>query len=456
MKEWKRDEVIALLSLIVSIVACLAAVVVIPQCQQLFTPKQDTAPGTTPGIVSTSPPATTRASTPSVTSILLTETPAPPAVTQTALPLTFDVFDDFLGPLGDDWGSIEGDISPVVLDGSLQVNYTSTGGYGGGGIPINNNDTPLKFLATELIVDDAEPESYTFLQVSLGIIDDKRWYAHFGIMHTGELFYASAPDGGTPDVEKTWPSKGFGNPNTLVVEWTDEDVSFYANDQLLHKVKAKDGGWWASLGVGAVGDGSSTNKFNWVGWSYRLECPMGVTCYEDDFSELDPAIWCQVPESGIEFTEGRLLITAPTETSLELHPCEHLDTGLRFVEVTLSIVQIDGAPGHAHAGLGSALRDDSYLVFQLDSAGNVVLAHGLFGESSQVDETVPLSDLYAPHTLRIEWTGDKALFFIDGAQLETQMDSDIYAPWFYITVNAWPGASIVTGLDNVKWGVISP
>lgn len=157
-----------------------------------------------------------------------------------------------------------------MLDGALHLDYAVSGGYGGGGIHINNNDTPLKLVATELVVNNAKAKSYTHIQVFLGIIGNEPWYANFGIMDTGELFYAAAPVGETPNgVERTWAGKGLGNANVLVVEWIGEEVFFYANNQLLHKVQAKDGGWWVIFGVGAEGNGSSTNQFNWAGWSYR-------------------------------------------------------------------------------------------------------------------------------------------------------------------------------------------
>jgi len=267
----------------VVIAACISLLV--PIIEQLVTPTptiesspspptatltQTSIPPTETPIPPTGTPATPSTVTLTQTSIPPTETPIPPTSTPTTPTPAFDVFDDFLSALGDNWGDIEGDISPIVLDGSLRLNYTSSGGYGGGGIHINNNDTPLKLVATELVVNDAKAKSYTFIQVFLGIIDSKPWYANFGIMHTGELFYASAPVGESPKgIEETWSSKGLGNPNVLVVEWIGEDVFFYANNQLLHEVKAKDGGWWVIFGVGAEGNGSSTNKFNWAGWSYR-------------------------------------------------------------------------------------------------------------------------------------------------------------------------------------------
>lgn len=192
-----------------------------------------------------------------------------PASSATSTPRDFDVYDDFAEKT-DKWGDVEGDISPIIENGSLQLSYTSTASYGGGGVHINNEDQQLRLVATELTVKSAKAKSYTFVSVLLGVIDNKPWYANFGIMDTGELFYASAPVGESPDgIEKTWPSKGLGNPNVLVVEWIDEDVRFSANDQLLHNVKAKDGGWWVILGVGAEGNGRSVNEFAWVGWSYQ-------------------------------------------------------------------------------------------------------------------------------------------------------------------------------------------
>jgi hypothetical protein len=188
----------------------------------------------------------------------------------------------------------------------------------------------------------------------------------------------------------------------------------------------------------------------------KAECPSGITCYDDNFSALNPARWCKIPNEGIDFKNNQLFVSVPAETSRELHPCEFLDSNLNFVEVTLNIIQADGYAGNAHAGIGASLNNDEYLYLQLDSAGKAILTHGLGGQSSQVDETVSLDNLNAPHTLRVEWSGEKVLFFVDGKKLATQMNSKIYGHWFLITVSAWSDANITARLDNVRWGVASP
>jgi len=188
----------------------------------------------------------------------------------------------------------------------------------------------------------------------------------------------------------------------------------------------------------------------------RVECPSGVTCYEDNFSELNPGRWCKTPDEGIEFKNNQLFVSAHAETSREFHPCEYLDSNLKYVEITLTMIQADGYAGNAHAGIGASLNNDEYLYLQLDSAGKAVLTHGISGKPSQVDETVSLDNLNAPHILRVEWSGEKVLFFVDGAKLATQMDSRIYGHWFLITVSAWTDANITAHLENVRWGVTFP
>lgn len=185
-------------------------------------------------------------------------------------------------------------------------------------------------------------------------------------------------------------------------------------------------------------------------------CPPELTCYEDNFSELNPARWCKAPSEGIEFRDNHLFVSAPAGLSHEIHPCEYLDSNLRFVELAFRMIQSDGYAGNAHIGLGASLNNDSYIEFLLDSAGNIVLTHGLGGQSSAVDEKISTSDLSIPHVLRVEWTGDKVLFSADGTQLTTQMDAKTYGNWFYIIINSWENANITARLDSVRWGVASP
>lgn len=93
----------------------------------------------------------------------------------------------------------------------------------------------------------------------------------------------------------------------------------------------------------------------------KAECPSGITCYDDNFSELNPARWCKIPNEGIDFKNNQLFVSAPAETSRELHPCEFLDSNLKFVELTLNIIQADGYAGNAHSGIGASLNNDEYL-----------------------------------------------------------------------------------------------
>jgi hypothetical protein len=188
----------------------------------------------------------------------------------------------------------------------------------------------------------------------------------------------------------------------------------------------------------------------------EVACPPGAKCYSDNFDDLNTARWCKIPDSGIRLKDGQLLVTASPDTAVELHPCEYLDHGLTFVELTLQIVQSDGQPGSARAGLGTSLNDDGYIFFELDSAGNAVLSHGLGGQSSTVDEKIPGFKVNAPHTLRVEWQNDQINFFVDGTKLSTELTTRKNGNWFLVDVNAWPEANITADLINVNWGVLQP
>jgi len=194
----------------------------------------------------------------------LQQSPAPP-------PSTFDEYDDFTSSqLASRWKSPTGDATVAVQNGGLRLSYISSGGFGGGEIRINNADKPLLTLATELTVKEAKDRSYVFLQVQLGHVAGQSMYANFGVKHTGEIFLAQAVDGADPSgTEKDWAGKALGQPNVLTVEWKNDEVRFYANGQLLETTAAKDGGYWASFGIGADAGGGAVGEFNWAGWNYR-------------------------------------------------------------------------------------------------------------------------------------------------------------------------------------------
>jgi hypothetical protein len=184
------------------------------------------------------------------------------------------------------------------------------------------------------------------------------------------------------------------------------------------------------------------------------ECPQGLNCYRSDFDELDPTLFCTTPQSGYELQMGQLIVTAKGDTTNEIKPCEPLGWNLRFVELTLAIEQMSGKPGHAFAGIGVSLSKDRYSYLQLDSGGNALVKHGLGGNSSQIDATIPLNGIGTPHKLRVEFNGKEATFFIDDAQIDAKITSEGFSDWFLLDVSAWPGASITAKLDEVIWGVV--
>ena len=184
------------------------------------------------------------------------------------------------------------------------------------------------------------------------------------------------------------------------------------------------------------------------------ECPQGLICYRSDFNELDPTLFCTTPQSGYELQMGQLVVTAEGDTAYEIHPCEPLAWNLQFVELTLAIEQTSGPPGHAFAGIGTSLDQDRYSYIQLDSGGNAFVEHGLGGNSSERDTTIPLHEIGTPHRLRIEFTGQEATFYIDDTQIDTKISSEGLGNWFLLNVSAWPSASITVKLDEVMWGVV--
>lgn len=183
----------------------------------------------------------------------------------------FDVYEDFfVNPFGATLGVSEGSTEPVVENGFLRLDYDNADGQDGRGVYILNYDQEIASIGASFRVIDGHPQSYTYLQVDLGMIDGTRHYANFGTTHAGEVFYADAPDGQAPDgVEKSWAGNGPGEFNTFHIQWNGDQVQFSLNGTVVNTVMASDGGWWGTLNVGTIGSGSSLNEWDWVGWSYQ-------------------------------------------------------------------------------------------------------------------------------------------------------------------------------------------
>ncbi len=194
-----------------------------------------------------------------------------PAEAVTLSHYAFDVLEDFSSnPFGRSLGVSEGSTEPIVENGVMHLDYENTEDYGGRGVYILNYDQTINAIGAAFRVNEGQPNSYTYIQVDLGMIDNVRYYANFGITHEGEVFYSDAPGGEAPDgVEKSWPGNGLGEFNTLIIQWIDDQVQFSMNDTVVYTIVATDGGLWAAFNVGAEGTGRSINEWDWAGWSYR-------------------------------------------------------------------------------------------------------------------------------------------------------------------------------------------
>ncbi|GAB4580878.1 MAG: hypothetical protein Fur0022_36220 [Anaerolineales bacterium] len=189
----------------------------------------------------------------------------------------------------------------------------------------------------------------------------------------------------------------------------------------------------------------------------RVECPSGITCYSDYFSELSPNRWgCDDIPEGVEVKNNRLIISAPAGITRELHPCPYLEVNIAFVEIEVNILQSDGVAGNAHAGIGASLNESGFVYVQVNSAGKTVLTYSSDGKKSEGGEKISLNQSTSPHILRIEWSGEKVIFLVDNLPFSTQIDSKLYGRWFLITVNAWENANITAEINGIRWGVVSP
>lgn len=185
----------------------------------------------------------------------------------------------------------------------------------------------------------------------------------------------------------------------------------------------------------------------------KAPCPAGLVCYSSTFDTLDPTLFCQLPENGYELRDGKLRLTAGGGSAVEVKPCPELGWNLAFVELTVTLDESSGQPGHAFAGIGASLSEDRYLTLQLDSAGQALAEAGVgAGGSEPVASPVPVK-AGAPHTLRIEFTGTEAVLTVDGVALEERVTTTGLGTWFLLSVKAWPAASVTASLDAVTWGV---
>jgi hypothetical protein len=185
-------------------------------------------------------------------------------------------------------------------------------------------------------------------------------------------------------------------------------------------------------------------------------CPDGQTCYNVQFDQLDPALWCKAPPSGLSFDTGSLVAVVQNDQTYEIHPCEALSWKLRFVEVTLSILEAEGQDWSAHAGVGGSLGNDQYVYLLLDVSGNAYLTVGTHNQSPVTQTMVPHVGIGKTHTLRLEYTGTEVLSYVDGALLDRRFPLNDYGSWFLLTLSAYPDSRIKAQFDRVLWGIEHP
>lgn len=170
---------------------------------------------------------------------------------------------------------------------------------------------------------------------------------------------------------------------------------------------------------------------------------------QDDFSKLDTELWCTIPPQHT-FSDGQLVIIAPTGTEQELKPCTDYNMPLKFIEVKMSIIQATSTSQYsAHAGIQSGLGD-RYFSFKLNSAGGVYIYDPLDGDP----EYFPLSGDLRQHTLKVEWTGSKILLFVDGNTIY-EIASSVSGDWFLLSVKAPEESDIVASFDSIRWAYVS-
>lgn len=192
-----------------------------------------------------------------------TPTPVNPA-------LNFHVYEDFSSANLDlNFGVGEGMDAPTIKNGFLDMDYSTAKDWGSNSIYIKNSTNQIQNFAGSVVLDSSRGEGYTYLQIQLGIIDAQGWYANFGLDNSGGIFLAVAPDGSSPQKILKWPGKPVGVINDLVIDYSGGAWNFFANGEYLHTIQAENGGHWAMIGVGTIGNSSMNSRWDWVGWSYR-------------------------------------------------------------------------------------------------------------------------------------------------------------------------------------------
>lgn len=183
------------------------------------------------------------------------------------------------------------------------------------------------------------------------------------------------------------------------------------------------------------------------------DCPQGIKCYDVDFSNLDPNLWCDIPPNS-RLEGGQIIIEATQDQLLELNACPTHRKPLRFVEATMSIIQASGTRGSATAGIENSLKDGSASI-RLTTAGNGILKHQIKGQE-QTDATFVIDSNRPQHILRVEWTGTSIRYFVDGSPLDNGIPFSGWGDWFLLSVRATKDATIRVGFDRVRWGISSP
>jgi hypothetical protein len=267
-KNWISDNTLQRLANGFAVAALIAAalVFVVPAASP---PQPISERGSPEPELSSTPPPTEPTNTPIVTAVLPTSTPT---ATPSSTVNSFDVRDDFSDNSLDasKWERTEGEVPPIIQDGTLSLNATSTGSYVEGMVFARLNDKPIRIIETEVRITEGTYASSVGIAALVITEDKQQWYIKFGLLNNGDIFLKHGTVG--QDQEESmgeWSGGGVNTPHLLRVGWTGEEVRFFADDELLKSLPSSEPGWWAALYADANFDGEIKGAFEWVGWNFR-------------------------------------------------------------------------------------------------------------------------------------------------------------------------------------------
>jgi len=198
-------------------------------------------------------------------------TPTPTIIPFTPTPeFQFAVFDQFeTVRLGKWFTYMDLNAPPEIKNGYMHFDYMASGPYDNREILADLEGNRLNYLVAEIAVDESSHDSFAYMQIQLGTIDEVFYYINFGVMDTSEIFISQTADReGIGKVIFVTPGQPQGQFDNLAIAIYPLGMRFYVNDNSVYSMDSAGGSFYLGLFVGGSGNSYIKSRWDWIAWSY--------------------------------------------------------------------------------------------------------------------------------------------------------------------------------------------